>query len=338
MAARVIELAQSGEAWLQWRNEGVTASDAVILSGRSPYKTKWRLWAEKVGFARTVDLSLNPLVRKGKENEPKARKSAEDYFNDLLLPMCVESPIDPIIRASLDGLNSKGEPVELKCPSKVVWDEVCTLGTASQAYRMYEVQVQYQMLAVGSEVGYLVFWFNGEIQVFVIKADKPFLNELYREAKRFWTLIEGRIEPQKDPKKDLYIPTGEEAVQWIAEAEAYKAYALQIEQLKASLDELKERQQVALDAMKAMMGEYYLADYCGVMVTRYQVQGRIDYAAYLADSGKAAKPDDLEQYRGKPSERWRVTISDSVMPRTIVEDSVLAPLEHAQEPSEMMYF
>lgn len=335
---KVIDLAQEGEAWLDWRKQGVTATDAVILSGRSPYKTKWRLWAEKVDFARPVDLSLNPLVRKGKENEPRARKAAEEHFNDLLLPMCVESSLDPLIRVSLDGLNRKSEPVELKCPSKTVWDEVCTLGTASTAYQMYEVQVQYQMLAVGSEVGYLVFWFDGEIRVFVIQANKPFLMDLYQEVKHFWTLIEGRIEPQKDPKKDLYIPTGEEAIQWIAEAEVYKTYAQQIEQQKAMLKELQERQTAALDAMKAMMGEYYLADYCGVMVTRYQVQGKIDYAAFLANSGASAEPADLEKYRTKPSERCRVTVSDSVMPRTIIEESVLAPLEHAESEPNMMFF
>ncbi|WP_407080697.1 YqaJ viral recombinase family protein [Enterobacter hormaechei] len=46
-----------------WRRQGVTATDAAILLNRSPYKTRWRLWAEKTGYAREVDLSLNPLVR-----------------------------------------------------------------------------------------------------------------------------------------------------------------------------------------------------------------------------------------------------------------------------------
>lgn len=335
---KVIDLLQEGDEWLNWRKQGVTATDAVILSGRSPYKTKWRLWAEKVNFARPVDLSLNPLVRKGKENEPRARKAAEQHFNDLLLPMCVESSLDSLIRVSLDGLNNQKQPVELKCPSKAVWDEVCTLGTASAAYQMYEVQVQYQMLAVGSEVGYLVFWFNEEIRVFQIQANKPFLVDLYQEVKRFWALCEARVEPQKDLQKDLYIPVGEDAAQWIEEAKVYKAYAIQIEQHKLMLKELQERQTASLDAMKAMMGEYYLADYCGVMVTRYQVQGKIDYAAALSGNGGLPKPDDLEKYRSPTSERWRVTVSDSVLPRTIIEDSVLAPLEHADESPDLMFF
>ena len=128
---RIIDLPQQGDQWLKWRQEGVTATDAVILSGRSPYKTVWRLWAEKVGYARPVDLSLNPLVQWGKKMEPVARSAAEDYFNDLLMPALVESKSNPIIRASLDALNSNNEPVELKAPSKKVWEEVSNQGSSS---------------------------------------------------------------------------------------------------------------------------------------------------------------------------------------------------------------
>lgn len=66
---KIVNLSQREEDWLDWRRQGVTATDAAILLNRSPYKTRWRLWAEKTGYAREVDLSLNPLVRRGIENE-----------------------------------------------------------------------------------------------------------------------------------------------------------------------------------------------------------------------------------------------------------------------------
>ncbi len=62
---KIVNLSQREEDWLDWRRQGVTATDAAILLNRSPYKTRWRLWAEKTGYAREVDLSLNPLVRRG---------------------------------------------------------------------------------------------------------------------------------------------------------------------------------------------------------------------------------------------------------------------------------
>ena len=46
---KVVDLNQRSEEWLQWRSKGVTASDIPIILGLSPYKTRWQLWAEKVG-------------------------------------------------------------------------------------------------------------------------------------------------------------------------------------------------------------------------------------------------------------------------------------------------
>lgn len=43
---KIINLPQRDKDWHDWRRKGITASDAAVLLGRSPYKTKWRLWAE----------------------------------------------------------------------------------------------------------------------------------------------------------------------------------------------------------------------------------------------------------------------------------------------------
>src|SRR5690606_25193309 len=169
---KIINLSQGSDEWLEWRSGGITATDAVILLGRSPYKTKWRCWAEKTGYANPVDLSMNPLVRRGRENEDKARRLFEAELDDILLPLCVESSFDPLIRASLDGITSKNEPTELKCPSEKVWKEVCEQGEDSLAFQMYSCQVQHQLLATGSTKGYLVFYFEGDIKVFEIHVDR----------------------------------------------------------------------------------------------------------------------------------------------------------------------
>ncbi len=55
------------------------------------------------------------------------------------------------------------------------------------------------------------------------------------------------------------------------------------------------------------MGEYFHADYCGVMVTRYKAAGRVDYKKLLADKASGVKPEDVDQYREKSSERCRVS-------------------------------
>ena len=48
---KIVDLTQRSPDWLRWRAQGVTASEAAIVLGRSPYKTPWRLWAERTGLA-----------------------------------------------------------------------------------------------------------------------------------------------------------------------------------------------------------------------------------------------------------------------------------------------
>ena len=74
----------------------------------------------------------------------------------MLLPVCVESEQYPLIRASLDGLRDCSEPVELKCPSATVWQEVCLEKANSNAYRLYYPQSATSALGNGSKKARLV--------------------------------------------------------------------------------------------------------------------------------------------------------------------------------------
>jgi putative phage-type endonuclease len=110
---RVIDIVQRSPEWHGWRSAGMSASDAPVVLGVSPFKTRWRLWAEKCGLAFEEDLSGNPYVRRGLEEED-IRRVYEDRHGVLLLPLCAESDAHPVVRASFDGLTDEGEPVEIK--------------------------------------------------------------------------------------------------------------------------------------------------------------------------------------------------------------------------------
>src|SRR5260364_422585 len=150
---KIIDIAQRSNAWHVWRRRGVTASDAAVLLGRSPYKTLWRLWAEKTGIAVEEDV---------------ARQAFEARHGEILLPVCVEDEALPLMRASLDGHLANQAPVELKCPGSKVWEAVRAKGAESETFRLCYPQVQHQILVTGADDGYLVFWHQGEIQEFQI--------------------------------------------------------------------------------------------------------------------------------------------------------------------------
>ncbi|MBO0160554.1 endonuclease, partial [Vibrio parahaemolyticus] len=77
--------------------------------------------------------------------------------------------------------------------------------------------------------------------------------------------------------------------------------------------------------MKSLMGEYFHADYCGVMITKYKAAGRVNYQRLLEEKGVNIKSEDLNSYREETSERYRVTVTGSVNPRYIQDEEVLAP-------------
>ena len=111
----VIDLPQRTPAWLEWRARGVSASDVAILLGLSPYKTPWRLWAEKTGLVRSeTELSSDWFRQKGTAGEDAVRWAFEEKHDTLLLALCGESEEQPLIRASFDGVDDDGRPVELK--------------------------------------------------------------------------------------------------------------------------------------------------------------------------------------------------------------------------------
>lgn len=336
---KVVKLSQGDDDWLEWRKLGVTATDAVVLLGRSPYKTRWRLWAEKTGYAREVDLSLNPMVRRGLENEDKARQAYEEKHDEILFAPCVESVQYPHMRASLDGLRSDGKPVELKCPGETVWNDVCANGTNSSGFQLYYAQVQHQLLVTGASEAHLVFWYQGDMREFVVARDDAMIKELLALAAEFLDQIQNKIEPDKDPERDLYLPEGSEVNQWICAAEEYRVLDVEVKELKKQLAELEKRQKPLLETMKGLMGEYFHADYCGVMVTRYKASGRIDYKKLLEEKASGIDESEIEQFRGPASERCRVTVSaDSVKPRYIVDEEVLAPLDNIPEQVESFWF
>ena len=308
-----IDIAQRSPEWLHWRAQGITASAAAVLMGISPYQTPWRLWAEITGIARPLDLSGNPFVQRGIALEDAARRDFEDRHSAMVMPLCGESDDHPEIRASFDGIDDDGNPVEFKVPAPKTYAEVAALGRESPAYKLYWPQVQAQMYVAGAAKGWLVFYQGpGAVTEFEIERDDTFLLDpehgFVRMALDFVAAVQNKKEPPKDPVRDIYIPTGEALETWTARAGEYRDLAAE----KKRLDALVKIQKEAMDAIEgelvAMMGGFLLANTAGLSITRYDQRGSIDYQAALAVLLPDLKAEDLEKFRKLPSERVKVTV------------------------------
>ncbi len=310
---RVIDIPQKTPAWLQWRAGGVSASDAAAVLGRSPYKTPWRLWAERTGLVAPEDLTNNFHVRRGNALEDQARRDFEDRHGTFLLPLCGESRAHPTIRASFDGIDDDGCPVELKIPCESVYEEVMEIRELSRAYQLYWVQLQSQLYVTEAERGWLVFYRSpGVVTEFEVFANEQFLGEtLVPGLLGFWDALQRKREPPRDPERDLFIPTGEALATWTRLAGEYRRHAAD----KARLDAQAKQAQVAMDGIEnqlvALMRDFLLAETADLRVVRYRKAGAIDYKAALADLLPAVAPATLERYRRQGAGCVKVTVAQA---------------------------
>lgn len=308
---KLIDVAQRSDAWQAWRAQGITASETPVILGHSPYKTPWRLWAERTGLARPPDLSNNPHVQRGNRLEEAARQWFEQRNDTLLMPLCAEADEEPILRASFDGLNDAGEPVELKVPAAKTFADVQSHGRASLAYRLYAPQVQHQLYVAGAETGYLVFYQDADhVEVFELQRDPALIRRLVAEGLAFWEAIQAKREPEKDPARDLFIPTGEQAEAWRALAGRYRQVHARVQGLEAELKAGKRDRDALQTDLIALMGDALIAESDGLHITRFCAKGSVDYPELL----KALLPDldaqTCECFRRKSSERVRVSVQE----------------------------
>lgn len=88
---KYVELEQRSDVWFKWREKGITATEAVAISGHSEFATPWRVWAEKTGRVLPPDLSGNPYVQYGIEHEDEVRNLFMVKHEDVVMPACGES-------------------------------------------------------------------------------------------------------------------------------------------------------------------------------------------------------------------------------------------------------
>ena len=117
-AYTIVNLEQGTTEWLEWRSNGIGASDAPAIMGENPWKSAVHLLSEKLGIAEKFE--GNAAMARGTALEPEARKRYEAISNIRVAPACLQSTKHTWQRASVDGLAANGSAVvEIKCGESV---------------------------------------------------------------------------------------------------------------------------------------------------------------------------------------------------------------------------
>ena len=308
---KIISLQQRTPEWHKWRSTGVSASEAIVVLGHCPLKTVYRLYTEKKGITLPDNLDDNPFVQRGIRLEATARKSFENRHDTLVLPLCAESEDFPFLRASFDGINDDGIPVELKVPMEINFRDAQQNGVESKIYKRYYFQVQHQMLVAGTDKAYLSLYLNHKPPLdFLIQRDDALIKQLIFDAQIFVDCLNKNKPPVINPERDIYIPSGPELDKWNALAANYHAIEQMVEEFQTKIGPLEKEQAAIGKEFLQLIGDFAQAESAGLRISRYMQQGAIDYKAALLALHPDVDPAFLETFRKSSSERSRITLKD----------------------------
>lgn len=323
---QISNVEQGTDAWRNWRDSGLGASDCATILGISPYQTRYDLWLIRTGRKPAPDLSKNPHVIKGIRQEPLARIVAEKYCGFKLLPVCASEEIENFMLTSFDGYNEENNVVcELKCPHENTFIKVEVERENSAAYKLYYPQVQQQLYVSKAKFAYLIFFLKGEqgqrskMIPFKIYPDKRFLNdELLPALRGFWFCLANDIPPERDLARD---PCVVNKASWSKLASKYKPLKEEhkriVQQEKEVKLALKPFEKLFIDLMDGNAK----ADEAGVKASKVDKKSSVDFESALDEvlallalkNVKISKKALMEKHSKKGSTFHRFALNDQLV-------------------------
>lgn len=190
------------EEWLRQRLEGIGGSDAAIVLGISPFKSRIELWHEKVTkkidpesaeeLIFQIGHALEPIVAKkyigltGRKLEMRPRRIHPDY---------------PFMIGNIDReiVGDKRGPGILEIKTKGAWVD----WHSEDIPPYYMAQVQHYLSVYGYEwAGFAVLDLGTRKVTHVdIERDDKLISKIIQEEAKFWELVEKKIPPDVECSK-----------------------------------------------------------------------------------------------------------------------------------------
>lgn len=278
--------------WLKWRHQGLGSSDAPVVMGRSPYKTRLKLYEEKI--LAEPEEKQNFITDKGHRLEPIARRK---FAAMRALERGVEDPFEPrlfhlsdlpFIKASLDGCSVNGtEFIEIKYVGKAEFENL------KEVPERYVDQIQHQFMVSNCAVCHFVLINDiEEVRYFSVYPNEERMLQILAEETVFWNDHVIAKKPPEPSPGDYVEVRFKGAAKLVQE---YKLLKRQFEEIEAQLEEARAR---LLEHVK------HPRSTCrGIKIIQVERKGNVDYAKI-----PELKSVDLERYRKPSSTSWTIRL------------------------------
>jgi len=280
-----MKLEIGSQEWLDARRNLITATDAAVILGVSPWKTRLQLYYDKVNGSVTEQTAA---MKRGLDLEPEARKAFENMTGEFV---CPEFRIHPELKwmgASFDGINDSGVLVEIKCPGSD--DHKCALD--KRIPDKYVPQLQHQMYVAGIWKAYYFSYRptdSNPCALVMTTADKKFQDKMVDDEKAFWDMVQSKTPPDAEDR-DILIR--EDRV-WLMMEEELLGLIHKVDALSERKEELRKKM---IEMCENRPTRGYRLKFNPVMT-----KGSVDYSKIEALNGV-----DLEPFRKASMIRWRM--------------------------------
>jgi putative phage-type endonuclease len=272
--------------FVQSRKSYLGASDAPVVMGVSPWRSPYQLWEDKLGVSKEQE--DNYAMKRGRELEPVARDAYQIYTGNIVEPKQVFHPKIKYMMANLDGFSKDGSvAVEIKCPGEKDHD-LAKQGIVPEKYRP---QLQHQLEVIGIDSVHYFSYRDGDTALIEVGRDESYIKRLCTEEKRFWGYVESLTPP---PLTDRDFAKRNDLA-WVSAASEWAKITEEIQNLKSRQDEYRDTL-VKLSGNQNTIGK-------GVKLQKIVRKGGVDYKSI-----PELKDIDLEKFRKKAIESWRISI------------------------------
>lgn len=283
MFAEKIDLVQGSHEWLAFRKTKITATDAPVIMGVSPWKTKRQLYYEKLSDDNGSTFKSKRMQR-GIDLEPLAR----DLFilnHGYMCKPCVI--VKDWAMASLDGMDeSRQIIVEIKCPGEN--DHQLALQGIVPPH--YFPQIQHQLYVCDVQLAYY-FSFDGIDGVSVeVKRDEDYIQKMVDEELAFYECLMNKTPPE--PSENDYLQKDDD--EWFRCVSKWKNINEELKTLQKEEYDLRN-QLILLSGGSNSKG-------AGISLCQVQRKGNVDYSKI-----PELKDVDIDKYRKDSTTNWRIT-------------------------------
>lgn len=280
-------LTQNTDAWLELRRRKIGASDAPVIMKVSPWKTPYKLWAEKVGIDN--ENVITRAMQEGINKEQEARDEFIRLTNIPVAPKVCFHECHDWMMASLDGIDKDEKHiVEIKNAGSVD-HEVAVRGKIPEKYFP---QLQHQLEVTGLNMAYYFSYRHGEGAIVEVGRDDKFIAEMLSEEKKFFACMQDFVAPKMTTKDYVAI----DEVEFTRAAAELKKILQEMTVLTKREDELKK---MLTDMCESKSLTNVACN--GMHISKCVRKGTIDYASI-----PELKKIDLEIFRKTPISYWRL--------------------------------